>query len=161
MGFWGFICKLGISNFIQLLAVVVTAISVIASIYMSAKAIKQNSQIYLATNRPQIRPSYEIIKEDFSNTHIVIKNYGNIGGKITEFKTAMAKEFTDLEIPFENIKGAYFAPGQSYRYTYRTKATDKKEFDFNIKYISDDGREFSEITKLKTCIGHLTYTKRT
>ena len=149
------------SDLIQLAIAFITGIAFIVSTYMSSKAIKQNSKIHLATNRPQIRPSYEIIEEDFSNTHIVIKNYGNIGGKITEFKTAMAKEFTDLEIPFENIEGAYFAPGQSYRYTYRTKATDKKEFDFNIKYISDDGRVFSEITKLKTYIGHLTYTKRT
>ena len=152
---------MGTSDLIQLAIAFITGIAFIVSTYMSAKAIKQNSKIHLATNRPQIRPSYEIIEEDFSNTHIVIKNYGNIGGKITEFKTAMAKEFTDLEIPFENIKGAYFAPGQSYRYTYRSKETEKEEFDFDIKYISDDGREFSEITKLKTYIGHLTYTKMT
>ena len=144
-----FLLSLTTSDIITLAGVAVSVVFGIVTAFIAIFTLKQNSKIIKEANRPYITiyGAYSHITK--VNYYLIIKNFGNTGGIITDFSADI-----DLRILlgshsqkalFDGIIGTYMAPGQSIK-TYINIESVSKEHDcinFNIKYSSED-RKYSE-----------------
>ena len=155
MNIWNFIIKLNCSDIIQLLIIILTAVSVILSTHMSKKAIEQNSKIYNESNRANIVPSYETVCTDDLYTFFKVKNYGTIGAKLVDLSCSLANIDNKLNSQTKELSDTYFAPGQSYLFYFDSLnvSEEEKNVDFELMYIADDGRKYTENYVVKVKIG--------
>lgn len=141
------------SDILDLAAVIVALAVGCGSIWVAVKTLKQNQKMIEDSTRPYITVYSDITFFQQSMFYIIIKNFGNSGAIITEFRTD--KDLQELmpkgrQNPFAHMKGAVLAPGQCYR-TAVSMPDAKTRLDkvtFHIKYKSST-HEYVEKVPLK------------
>lgn len=150
------------SDKIQLLGIVISALTSIIAIFISVHTLRQNSKMIEDSSRPYIGIyglSTYICDRYY---YIIIKNFGqsiaHIESLTYDFDLAKLALRDGLD-PFGNIDGTSLAPGQSYRCAidFDKIPTDEiSSIHFHIKYSSGTHNYEDEITlKIDGNLGNL------
>lgn len=106
-----------IINILELIAILVTATAAIVSIVIAVVTLRQNQKMIEESTRPYIVIYGTVTNFQSPMYKLVIKNFGQSGGTITNFVSkSNLSELTfgnsDYK-PFSNLRNTFFAPGQS------------------------------------------------
>ena len=133
------------SDLLDFISIIISLATVITSIVIALKTLKQNNIMLEETTRPYISLSYEAVSMGVTLTYIMIKNYGQTAAEITQFafdEKNIGDE--DLLKKLKNVPGMVLAPGQKMLYTFKQNKIDEKdEYDKSITFII----EYKSLTK--------------
>ena len=126
-----------ISDWIQFIGVMVSFAVGIASIIIAVITLRQNSKMIAESTRPYIVVQFERAYTSTLRCYFVVKNYGQTGAKITDFKcvTEISAKFADREINYQikAVKNTFLAPGQKLNLIFN-ETPNAKDVTFLIKY---------------------------
>lgn len=127
------------SDWIQIIIAIITLFSVISSIIIAIKTLKQNSQMIEDSTRPCIIIYKETININNPNEYIAIKNFGQSAGIINDLRfdtDKFSKIDNGLEQNYDFLKNITLAPNQKYLLPIKTANSNIKIMTFDIKYES-------------------------
>lgn len=131
---------MNISNWIQLVAVVVTLLTSIIAIIISVKSLKLTKKSIEDANKPYI-VIYEERIHVASTIHpyLIVKNFGKTGAVIN-YINFYPKFGSDRE-PFGRFKKVFIAPGQSYTWSIFRLGEDCEVREVVISYTDNNKKE--------------------
>ena len=111
-----------ISDWIQFIGVMVSFAVGIASIIIAVITLRQNSKMIAESTRPYIVVQFERAYTSTLRCYFVVKNYGQTGAKITDFKcvTEISAKFADREIndQIKAVKKYLFGSGPKTKFNF-------------------------------------------
>ncbi|WP_294359020.1 hypothetical protein [uncultured Clostridium sp.] len=136
--------QLTISDEIQVLAIIVSAIVSIISIIIAVITLRQTNKINKEANRPYI-VIYITCTQSLSiqNNYLVIKNFGKTSATIRNIKCSRNVDFCCGKDPFKNIINSTLAPGQSLC-TVCSFKENKSEFMYSVEYMNSKDIYYDE-----------------
>ena len=140
------------SDAIQIVGIICTSVLSIVSVAIAILTLRQNSRMIEESLRPYVVISYEVINTGSPNTFFLLKNYGQSGAKIIDFKCDTELTDEDVNYQFSKIPGTYLAPQQKKLYWFDCNAFKNPEIEFEISYQSQN-KIYREIIPLKVKLG--------
>lgn len=156
--------SLTVSDWIELIGIIVGLITSIVAIFVSMKTLQQNSRMIEESTRPYITISKQVIAISTPREYLVLKNYGSSGAEIISIDSSipidtMISEDAIKRDPFGYLVGTFVAPGQTFSPVFSTKNIKEDFITFTIKYKSDN-KIYTTVSTIKVMQDHgILYTK--
>ncbi|WP_270607440.1 hypothetical protein [Enterococcus thailandicus] len=132
-----------ISDWIQVVAIVVSLIVSSISIYLSNKAIKQTDKNIQDSNRPYVSIYSEVIDTVTYARYLVIKNFGQTSAKIEKLNfEGLENDQYNGKNQLQSLVGSTIAPGQKFATVLDSENASK--IYSTIHYKSNDGTLYVE-----------------
>lgn len=134
---------MGVTDWIQLIGILVSLAIGAVSIVIAVKTLKQNSRMIEESTRPYITVYFETINAGSAKGFFIVKNFGQTGAYITDFRCdddflKIEQRSESIEKEFTLLNGTFLAPIQAKRLIFWPKGSPDRPATFYISYKSED-----------------------
>lgn len=128
------------SVLVNIISIITSSLLAFIAIIISIKTLKQSNYVFMETNRANIVLYFDVTSK--SNSHIVVKNFGNSVGQITNIKISPELDYSKCHglsstnmnvIKFNNV---LLAPNQSIKSFFPFTNYPDKIFKIDLYYKS-------------------------
>lgn len=139
---------MSVSDWIQVVAILVSLAVSIVSILQTRKSIKNTEKSIKDANRPYLSIYFETIDTIDFGKYIVLKNFGKTSAKILDITVDGSPKSHGMDIDFSSMIGATISPGQKFSSVLENDFSEN--LFYSIVYQESDGEVHNDSFSIKT-----------